>query len=61
MHRCRGEPATLVRMIGLTVSSTSARLLLRSLCLQLCHIYGGDPTHLPYVSIVLCVPLRVSP
>ncbi|KAI0230190.1 hypothetical protein LSAT2_019418 [Lamellibrachia satsuma] len=46
-----GEPATLVRMIGLTVSSTSVRLLLHSLCLQLCHIYGGDPDHLPYCSM----------
>ncbi|CAH1246346.1 NWD1 [Branchiostoma lanceolatum] len=49
-----GDSAVIVRLIGLTSESRNIRSLLRSLCLQLTCIYGGDMTMIPhdYMSLV---------
>ncbi|XP_035669372.1 uncharacterized protein LOC118411296 isoform X1 [Branchiostoma floridae] len=48
------DSAVIVRLIGLTSQSRNIRSLLRSLCLQLTYIYGGDMTLIPqdYMSLV---------
>ena len=49
-HVGRTCSATLVRMIGVTAASTNVRMLLRSLCLQLCHVFDKNPADVPNVS-----------
>ena len=44
--------SVLVRMIGVTVESVNLRLLLRSLCAQMCRIYGGKLADIPQVYIM---------
>ena len=40
----------LVRMVGVTEEASNARTLLRSLCLQMCHIFGNSPEEVPSVN-----------
>ncbi|XP_019639552.1 PREDICTED: uncharacterized protein LOC109481422 isoform X1 [Branchiostoma belcheri] len=49
-----GDSAVIVRLIGLTSESRNIRSLLRRLCLQLTHVYGGDIALIPqdYMSLV---------
>nr|KAG5686694.1 hypothetical protein BaRGS_013593 [Batillaria attramentaria] len=37
----------LVRIIGATEESSNVRTLLRSLCLQMCHVFGNNPQEVP--------------
>ncbi|RUS77155.1 hypothetical protein EGW08_015078, partial [Elysia chlorotica] len=41
------SPCVIVRMIGSTMDSTNVRTLIRSVCLQMCHIFGNNPAHVP--------------
>ncbi|GFO41708.1 NACHT domain- and WD repeat-containing protein 1-like isoform x3 [Plakobranchus ocellatus] len=41
------SPCILVRMIGCTTESTNIRTLIRSICVQLCHIFGDNPSQVP--------------
>ncbi|XP_035825261.1 uncharacterized protein LOC101859566 [Aplysia californica] len=43
------SPRVLVRMIGSTMTSTNVRMMLRDVCLQLCHMYGHNPAEIPTV------------
>lgn len=40
-------PRVIVRMIGCTTESMNIRTLIRGICLQLCHIFGSNPAHVP--------------
>ncbi|XP_076450611.1 NACHT domain- and WD repeat-containing protein 1-like [Babylonia areolata] len=37
----------LVRIVGATEESSNIRTLLRSLCMQMCHVFGNNPSEVP--------------
>ncbi|XP_048730738.1 uncharacterized protein LOC125647914 isoform X3 [Ostrea edulis] len=60
---CKGlKPHVIIRAIGRTTASRNVRTLLRSICLQLCHVFGGKAEEVPmeFKGLVNDFPQRIS-
>ncbi|CAL1528321.1 unnamed protein product [Lymnaea stagnalis] len=55
-------PHVLVRMIGCTINSTNVRVMLRDICVQLCHIFHQNPADVPmdYKGVVNDITWRIG-